>query len=81
MAVEDLSYLAPMDVALTGGASMSAGNTTSRPLPPNAGGGPGSEPVNPLPVGSTPDNPGLDIGPVTSYVKTPGGYERTRDDS
>lgn len=63
----DMSHLVPMDIGLCGGASMSAGNTTSRPLPANAGGAPGSEPVNPPPPGASPDNPGLDIGPVTSY--------------
>ena len=66
----DLSHLCPVDVALTCGSSMSAGNTTS--AQPALHGGPGSEPVNPLPAGATPDQPGLDIGPVTSYVKKVG---------
>ena len=68
----DMSHLCPVDSALTGGSSMSAGNTTSRPLPAGAGGAPGSEPVNPPPPGSTPDNPGLDIEPTTSYTKKVG---------
>jgi hypothetical protein len=69
----DLSHLVPMDVALTGGASMSAGNTTSRPLPPGAGGAPGSEPVNPPPPGVSNDHIGLNIEPQTSYTKKVGG--------
>lgn len=70
--MEDLSHLCPVEQALTGGASMSAGNTTSVALPANAGGAPGSLPVNPPPPGASPDQPGIDIGPQTSYTQKAG---------
>jgi hypothetical protein len=68
----DMSDLCPLDVALTGGASMSAGNTTSQPLPANAGGAPGSRPVNGPPPGVTLDNSGLEIEPVHDYTQKAG---------
>lgn len=66
----DLSHLAPVGESLAPG-SMSAGNTTSRPLPAPIAGGPGSEPVNPPPPGATPDNPAIDVGGQTDYVVRP----------
>lgn len=68
----DLSHLVPVNVGLTGGASMSGGNTTSRPLPAGAGGAPGSEPVNPPPPGVTNDNIGPAVPPVSDYTKKVG---------
>lgn len=68
----DMSHLVPSDVGLTGGASMSGGNTISTPPPPGAGGAPGSEPVNPRPKGAVSDDPSMDIGPVHNYIQKAG---------
>jgi hypothetical protein len=63
----DLDSLAPIEVALTGGSSMSAGNTISE-TPPFAA--PGSVPANPPMKGMQPDNTDLDVGTTTSYTHT-----------
>lgn len=65
--MEDLSHMIPASTGLTGGESMSAGNTTSRPGV--AMSAPGSEPVNPPPPGAEIDTPELDIEAVHDYAK------------
>ena len=66
----DLSHLCPVDVALTGSASMGAGNTVSGE--PSIHGAPGTPPANPLPPGAEQDVAALNIGPQTSYTKKAG---------
>jgi hypothetical protein len=67
----DLDHLAPTGDALTGGSSMSAGNTVAAPAAAVLDGAPGSEPVNPPPPGAEPDRPGVDVGSQTSYTRNP----------
>lgn len=61
--MEDLSHMLPLSTGLTGGESMSAGNTINRPT--SVMSAPGSTPVNPPPLGSEIDDPSLDIPSVT----------------
>lgn len=60
--MEDLSHMLPNETGLTGGESMSAGNTINRPTSTMSA--PGSLPVNPPPPGAEIDDPALDIGGV-----------------
>jgi hypothetical protein len=62
--MEDLSkkYYGDQSTALTGGESMSAGNTTSRPG--IAMSAPGSKPVNPPPLGVEYDTPEMEVPSV-----------------
>jgi hypothetical protein len=59
--MEDLSHMIDPSTGLTGGESMSAGNTMT--IPGVAMQAPGSRPVNPLPPGAEVDTPDLDIAP------------------